>query len=276
MGLHLKAEVTLAQRSTVTCLDPEVFSFWKLRDTPLHSLHSQSCRTTTLVFCMCNFKRDNELCTNTLHPQKGDITAWQGLVETPGWAEMGQSVPGTERELLEPTSPSQSPEAMAEASKRHSGLALLNAPGLQWQRTQNTHEALRREHVCEESIGSARDTEATVCPDGNFTGGHGQSQGASGQNYTEEREMLPSYSTRRAGPDVRRKKAWMHGRTEQPHRSDVIPDSPCCTQITHVWRPAANAQVTELPGTLSKAGHWGQGEPRGLSTKHILPWEEGF
>ena len=50
-------------------------------------------------------------------------------VETPGWAEMGQSVPGTERELLEPTSPSQSPEAMAEASKRHSGLALLNAPG---------------------------------------------------------------------------------------------------------------------------------------------------
>ena len=40
--------------------------------------------------------------------------------------------------------------------------------------------------MCEESSGSATDTEATVCPDGNFTGGHGQSQGALGQNYTEE------------------------------------------------------------------------------------------
>ena len=37
-------------------------------------------------------------------------------VETPGWAEMGQSIPETQRgELLEPTSPSKSQEDMAEA-----------------------------------------------------------------------------------------------------------------------------------------------------------------
>lgn len=117
---------------------------------------------------------------------EGRYYSLASAVETPGWAEMGQRVP----ELREN---SWSPQARAKAQRpwlRHPrGTAALPCSmflGLQWQRTQTTHGALRREHVCEESSSSARDTEATVCPDGNFTGGHGQSQGASGQNYTEE------------------------------------------------------------------------------------------